>query len=72
MPDNGASKIPIPAAGTMSPPVIPERRSSKRVAAESMEGLQASRKKTAKKIKESKERLWRDSSYDAEYVNLSN
>lgn len=48
----------------MSPPIIPERRSSKRGAAESIEELQASRKKMAKTIKESKQRLSRNSSHE--------
>lgn len=65
-----ASKNQLPAAGNMSPPIIPERHSSKRKAAESIEELQGQQKKLAKIIKESKQRLSRNSSYDAEYANF--
>lgn len=51
MSDEAASKNQLAAAGTISPPVIPERHSSKRGAAESIEELQAQRKKLAKTIR---------------------
>lgn len=70
MSDEVASKNPLPAAGTMSPPAIPERHSSKRKAVETIEDLEAQQKKLSKTIKESKQRLSRNSSYDAECVNF--
>lgn len=51
------------------PPVIPPRQSSKRAAAESIEQLQASKKRLSKTIKVSRQKLTRNSSYNAEWVN---
>ena len=66
-----ASRNPLPAAGTMGlPPIIPERSSSKRKAAVPIEELESQRKKLSKAIKKSKQRLSRNSSYDAEFVNF--
>lgn len=62
-------KIRISDAETTS---YPRAASSKRGSAESIEELQASRKKMGKIIKESKQKLSRNCSYDAEYVDLSN
>lgn len=70
MSDKIASRNPLPAASIMGPPIIPERRSSKRKAAEHIEELEAQRKKLSKAIKQSKQQLSRSSSYDAECVNL--
>lgn len=70
MSDEVVSKITLPAAGTMSPPAIPERHSSKRKAAETIEELETQQKKLSKTIKESKQKLSRNSSYDAECVNF--
>lgn len=47
-------------------PSIPPRQSSKRAAEQSVEQLQASKKRLAKIITASKQRLTRNSSYDAE------
>ena len=68
MSDEAASKNPLPAPGAMSPPVIPERQSSKRGAVESIGSLEAQRKKLSKTIKESKQELSRMGSDDTEYI----
>lgn len=70
MSDEVVSEITLPAAGAMSPPAIPERHSSKRKAVETIEELEAQQRKLSKTIKESKQRLSRNDSYDAEYVNF--
>lgn len=71
MSDEVASKITLPAVDTMSPSAIPEQHFSKRKAAETIEELEVPQKKLSKRIKESKQRLSRNSSYDAECVNFS-
>ena len=68
MSDEAASKNPLSAPGIMSPPVIPERQSSKRGAVESIRSLEAQHKKLSKTIKKSKQGLSRMGSYDAEYI----
>lgn len=70
MSDEAASKNPLPAPGAMSPPVIPERQSSKRRAVESIESLEAQRKKLSKRIQQSKQGLSRMGSYDTEYTTF--